>query len=154
MNDIMAALGLAQLERYEEMLKKRQRYVARYNEAFMNLNVAVLDHKGEDHCSYHHLYIIRLLGRTREQVNEVITKMAECGIATNVHYKPLPMMTAYKKLGFDIKNYPNAYHMFENTITLPLNTRMTEEDVEYVIKYFVEIAKGLEFLVEIEVHCF
>ena len=143
MTDIMAALGLAQLERYEEMLEKRQRYVARFNEAFKDLNVAVLDHKGEDHCSSHHLYIIRLLGRTREQVNEVITKMAERGIATNVHYKPLPMMTAYKSLGFDIKNYPNAYHMFENTMTLPLNTRMTEEDVEYVIENFVKIVKGL-----------
>lgn len=143
MTDIMASLGLAQMERYDTMLQKRQKYVERFNEAFKELNVAVLDHKGAEHCSSHHLYIIRLLGKTREQVNDVITKMAERGIATNVHYKPLPMMTAYKALGFDIKNFPNAYKMFENTMTLPLNTKMTEEDVEYVIENFVDIVKPL-----------
>lgn len=143
MTDIMAALGLAQMERYDVMLQKRQKYIERFNEAFKELNVAVLDHKGADHCSSHHLYIIRLLGKTREQVNDVITKMAERGIATNVHYKPLPMMTAYKALGFDIKNFPNAYRMFENTMTLPLNTKMTEEDVEYVIENFIDIVKAL-----------
>ena len=143
MTDIMASLGLAQMERYDTMLQKRQKYVERFNEAFKELNVAVLDHKGAEHCSSHHLYIIRLLGKTREQVNDVITKMAERGIATNVHYKPLPMMTAYKTLGFDIKNCPNAYKMFENTMTLPLNTKMTEEDVEYVIENFVDIVKSL-----------
>lgn len=143
MTDIMASLGLAQMERYDTMLQKRQKYVERFNEAFKELNVAVLDHKGAEHCSSHHLYIIRLLGKTREQVNDVITKMAERGIATNVHYKPLPMMTAYKTLGFDIKNFPNAYKMFENTMTLPLNTKMTEEDVEYVIENFVDIVKSL-----------
>ena len=143
MTDIMASLGLAQMERYDTMLQKRQEYVERFNEAFKELNVAVLDHKGAEHCSSHHLYIIRLLGKTREQVNDVITKMAERGIATNVHYKPLPMMTAYKTLGFDIKNFPNAYKMFENTMTLPLNTKMTEEDVEYVIENFVDIVKSL-----------
>ena len=143
MTDIMASLGLAQMERYDTMLQKRQKYVERFNEAFKELNVAVLDHKGAEHCSSRHLYIIRLLGKTREQVNDVITKMAERGIATNVHYKPLPMMTAYKTLGFDIKNFPNAYKMFENTMTLPLNTKMTEEDVEYVIENFVDIVKSL-----------
>ena len=143
MTDIMASLGLAQMERYDAMLQKRQKYVERFNEAFKELNVAVLGHKGAEHCSSHHLYIIRLLGKTREQVNDVITKMAERGIATNVHYKPLPMMTAYKALGFDIKNFPNAYKMFENTMTLPLNTKMTEEDVEYVIENFVDIVKTL-----------
>ena len=143
MTDIMASLGLDQMERYDTMLQKRQKYVERFNEAFKELNVAVLDHKGAEHCSSHHLYIIRLLGKTREQVNDVITKMAERGIATNVHYKPLPMMTAYKTLGFDIKNFPNAYKMFENTMTLPLNTKMTEEDVEYVIENFVDIVKSL-----------
>ena len=143
MTDIMASLGLAQMERYDTMLQKRQKYVERFNEAFKELNVAVLDHKGAERCSSHHLYIIRLLGKTREQVNDVITKMAERGIATNVHYKPLPMMTAYKTLGFDIKNFPNAYKMFENTMTLPLNTKMTEEDVEYVIENFVDIVKSL-----------
>ena len=125
------------------MLQKRQKYVERFNEAFKELNVAVLDHKGAEHCSSHHLYIIRLLGKTREQVNDVIIKMAARGIATNVHYKPLPMMTAYKALGFDIKNFPNAYKMFENTMTLPLNTKMTEKDVEYIIENFVDIVKTL-----------
>ena len=144
MTDIMAAIGLAQLERYPSMLEKRQRYVARMDKAFSGLNVALLDHKGADHCSSHHLYIVRLLGKTRQQVNDVITQMAERGIACNVHYKPLPMMTAYKALGFDIKDFPNAYRMFENTMTLPLNTRMTDEDVDYVIENFVEIVKSLD----------
>ena len=139
MTDIMAALGLVQYERYPEMLAKRQKYVAYFNEALKDLNVQVLDHKGADHCSSHHLYLVRLLGKTREETNRVIEQMAERGIATNVHYKPLPMMTAYKALGFDIKNYPNAFALFENEITLPLNTKMTEEDVEYVIENFVEI---------------
>ena len=144
MTDIMAAIGLAQLERYPSMLEKRQCYVARMDKAFSGLNVALLDHKGADHCSSHHLYIVRLLGKTRQQVNDVITQMAERGIACNVHYKPLPMMTAYKALGFDIKDFPNAYRMFENTMTLPLNTRMTDEDVDYVIENFVEIVKSLD----------
>lgn len=143
MTDVMAAIGLAQLDRYEGMLEKRRYMVAKMNEAFKDLDVSVLDHYGDDHCSSHHLYIIRLLGKSREQVNDVITKMAERGIACNVHYKPLPMMTAYKALGFDINNFPNAYKMFENTMTLPLNTRMTEEDLNYVIENFLEIVKGL-----------
>lgn len=142
MTDVMAGIGLAQLERYDAMLEKRMQYVRKYDEAFKELHVATLDHQGADHCSSHHLYIIRLLGRTREQVNAVIERMAERGIATNVHYKPLPMMTAYKALGFDIKDYPNAYRMFENTMTLPLNTKMTEEDVDYVIENFVDIVGG------------
>lgn len=144
MTDIMAALGLVQFERYPEMLAKRKKFVARYNEAFANLNVAFLNHQDEQHCSSHHLYMVRLLGKTREQANKVIELMAERGIATNVHYKPLPMMTAYKALGFDIKDYPNAYHLFENEITLPLNTRMTEEDLEYVIENFIDIVKSLD----------
>ncbi len=143
MTDIMAALGLVQMERYPGMLKRRQDIVARYNEALKDLNVAVLDHKGNDHCSSHHLYLVRLLGKTREETNRVIELMAERGIATNVHYKPLPMMTAYKALGFDIANYPNAYHLFENEVTLPLHTKLTDEDVEYVITNFVEIVKSL-----------
>ena len=144
MTDIMAALGLVQFERYPEMLAKRRKFVARYNEAFANLNVAFLNHQDEHHCSSHHLYLVRLLGKTREQANKVIELMAERGIATNVHYKPLPMMTAYKALGFDIKDYPNAYHLFENEITLPLNTRMTEEDLEYVIENFIDIVKSFD----------
>ena len=139
MTDIMAALGLVQMERYPEMLKRRQEMVARYNETFKNLPVAVLNHKDADHCGSHHLYIVRLLGKTREETNRVIEQMAEREIATNVHYKPLPMMTAYKAQGFNIKDYPNAYHLFENEITLPLNTKMTDEMLQYVIDNFVDI---------------
>ena len=143
MTDIMAALGLVQMERYQGILKRRYDIVARYNEALKDCNVAVLNHKGDDHCGSHHLYMVRLLGKTREETNRVIEQMAERGIATNVHYKPLPMMTAYKALGFDIKDYPNAYHLFENEVTLPLHTRLSDEDVEYVISNFVEIVGNL-----------
>lgn len=150
MTDIMAAMGLVQFDRYPQMLNRRYEMVARMNAALDELNasigrpvVAYLNHRAEDHCSSHHLYLVRLLGRTREDANKVIEMMAERGIATNVHYKPLPMMTAYKALGFDIKDYPNAFHLFENEITLPLNTRMTDEDVEYVMENFVEIVKSL-----------
>ena len=150
MTDIMAAMGLVQFERYPQMLNRRYEMVAKMNSALDSLNasmgkpvVAYLNHKSEDHCSSHHLYLVRLLGRTREEANKVIEKMAERGIATNVHYKPLPMMTAYRAIGFDIKDYPNAFHLFENEITLPLNTRMSDEDVEYVLENFVEIVKGI-----------
>ena len=143
MTDIMAALGLVQMERYEGLLKRRQEIVAKYNEALKDLPVAVLNHKDADHCSSHHLYLVRLLGKTREDANKVIEQMAERGIACNVHYKPLPMMTAYKALGFNIKDYPNAYHLFENEVTLPLHTKLTDEDVEYVITNFVDIIKNL-----------
>ena len=151
MTDIMAAMGLVQFERYPEILAKRRKYVSMYNKAIDCLNldsapdhkVVYLNHEDADHRSSHHLYLLRLLGRTREEVNRVIDLMAERGIATNVHYKPLPMMTAYKALGFDIKNFPNAYHMYENEITLPLNTKMTEEDVEYVVSNFCDIVKSL-----------
>lgn len=142
MTDIMAALGLVQMERYPKLLERRHTIVAKYNEALKDLNVAVLNHKDQDHCSSHHLYLVRLLGKSREEVNKVIEQMAERGIATNVHYKPLPMMTAYKALGFDIKDYPNAYHLFENEVTLPLHTCLTDEDVEYVISNFVDIIKN------------
>lgn len=151
MTDIMAALGLVQMERYPSILNRRYEIVKRYNAAIDDLNVnlndnqkvAYLNHMGEDHCSSHHLYLVRLLGKTREDANKVIEQMAERGIACNVHYKPLPMMTAYKALGFDIKDYPNAYHLFENEVTLPLHTKLTDEDVEYVITNFVEIVKSL-----------
>lgn len=143
MTDIMAALGLVQMERYDGLLKRRQEIVAKYNEALKDLPVAVLNHKDADHFSSHHLYLVRLLGKTREDANKVIEQMAERGIACNVHYKPLPMMTAYKALGFDIKDYPNAYHLFENEVTLPLHTKLPDEDVEYVITNFVEIVKSL-----------
>jgi len=142
MTDIMAAMGLVQMERYDSMLKRRQEIVAKYNEALKDCHVAVLNHKDANHCSSHHLYLVRLLGKTREDANKVIEQMAERGIACNVHYKPLPMMTAYKALGFDIENYPNAYHLFENEVTLPLHTKLTDEDVEYVITNFVDIIKN------------
>ena len=142
MTDIMAALGLVQMERYPKLLERRHEIVAKYNATLKDCNVAVLNHKDADHCSSHHLYLVRLLGKTREETNKVIEQMAERGIATNVHYKPLPMMTAYKALGFDIKNYPNAYHLFENEVTLPLHTCLTDEDVEYVISNFVDIIKN------------
>lgn len=143
MTDIMAAMGLVQMERYEGLLKRRQEIVEKYDAALNDLNVAVLNHKGADHCSSHHLYLVRLLGKTRDDANRVIEQMAERGIACNVHYKPLPMMTAYKALGFDIKDYPNAYHLFENEVTLPLHTRLSDEDVEYVISNFVDIIRNL-----------
>lgn len=139
MTDIMAALGIVQMERYPKLLERRHKIVAKYNEALKDCNVAVLNHKDADHCSSHHLYLVSLLGKTREETNKVIEQMAERGIATNVHYKPLPMMTAYKALGFDIKNYPNAYHLYENEVTLPLHTCLSDEDVEYVISNFVDI---------------
>lgn len=142
MTDIMAALGLVQMERYAGMLKRRQEIVARYNEALKDLPVAVLNHQSEDHCGSHHLYLVRLLGKSREEVNKVIERMAERDIACNVHYKPLPMMTAYRALGFDIKDYPNAYHLFENEVTLPLHTCLSDEQVDYVITNFVDIIKN------------
>lgn len=143
MTDIMAALGLVQMQRYQKMLERRYEIVAKFNEGLKDLPVAVLNHRDADHCSSHHLYLIRLLGRTREETNKVIEMMAERGIATNVHYKPLPMMTAYKALGFDIKNYPNAYHLFENEITFPLHTRLSDEDVDYIIENFRDVLKNI-----------
>ena len=151
MTDIMAALGLVQMERYAGMLSRRQEIVARYNTAIDNLNgnldadhqVKYLNHKSEDHCGSHHLYMVRLLGRSREEVSRVIEQMAEREIACNVHYKPLPMMTAYRALGFDIKDYPNAFHLFENEVTLPLHTCLTDEQVEYVISNFCDIVSKI-----------
>ena len=143
MTDISAAIGLVQIRRYAELLHRRRQIVERYNEALKDCNVQVLNHYGDNHQSSGHLYLVRLLGRDSGYRNEVIRKMAERGIACNVHYKPLPMMTAYKNLGFDIKNYPNAYRQFENEVTLPLHTRLTDEDVEYVITNFVEIVESL-----------
>lgn len=139
MTDISAAIGLVQIRRYAELLHRRRQIVERYNEALKDCNVQVLNHYGDDHQSSGHLYLVRLLGKDCEYRNEVIRKMAERGIACNVHYKPLPMMTAYKNLGFDIKDYPNAYRQFENEVTLPLHTRLSDEDVEYVIGNFCEI---------------
>ena len=139
MTDVMAGIGLAQLKRYPEMLYRRRQIIERYNEGLKGRNVQVLDHFGDDHSSSGHLYLVRLLGEDVEYRNAVIERMAERGIACNVHYKPLPMMTAYKNLGFDIEDYPNAYNQYNNEITLPLHTSLTNEDVEYVISNFVDI---------------
>ena len=139
MTDIAAAIGLVQLRRYAEILKRRRDIIGRYNKALEHCNVQVLNHYGDDHQSSGHLYLVRLLGKDAEYRNEVIRKMAERGIACNVHYKPLPMMTAYKNLSFDMNDYPNAYRQFENEVTLPLHTCLTDDDVEYVIANFVEL---------------
>lgn len=141
MTDIHAGIGLAQLSRYDEILKRRKEIITRYDNAFRPLGVRTLNHYTENHQSSGHLYITRVPNITPEQRQEIITKMAEAGIACNVHYKPLPMMTAYINLGFDIKDYPNSYEQFKNEITLPLHTCLTDEDVEYVIENYSKIVK-------------
>ena len=143
MTDVMAGIGLAQLKRYPEMLYRRRQIIGMYDEALKDCNVQVLNHYSDNHSSSGHLYLVRLLGKNVEQRNEVINRMAERGIACNVHYKPLPMMTAYRNLGFDIADYPNAYAQYVNEVTLPLNTRLSDEDVAYVIKNFVDIINNI-----------
>lgn len=139
MTDIMAGIGIAQFKRYPDLLLRRQQIIEKYNKGLLGCNVQVLEHYSDDHTSSGHLYLVRLLDKSTQERNEVITKMAENGIACNVHYKPLPMMTAYKNQGFNIEDYPNAHAQYENEITLPLHTRLTDEDIEYVISKFVEI---------------
>jgi dTDP-4-amino-4,6-dideoxygalactose transaminase len=141
MTDIMAGIGLAQMKRYPAMLARRKDIISRYDAAFKPLGIEVLDHYNDNHQSSGHLYITRIPGAGLEERQEIIVKMAEAGIATNVHYKPLPMMTAYKNLGFDIKDYPNAYKRFVNEITLPLHTCLTDEEVEYIIENYCKIVK-------------
>lgn len=141
MTDIMAAIGLGQLERYKDLLKRRKEIISRYDEAFKPLGIEVLEHYSTNKTSSGHLYITRIPGINRAQANEIIMKMAERGIATNVHYKPLPMHTAYKKLGFDIANYPVAYQKYVNSITLPLHTKLSDEDIEYVIENYTRIVR-------------
>ena len=145
MTDIMAGIGLAQMKRYPAMLARRKEIIAKYDAAFKPLGVEVLDHYNDEHQSSGHLYITRIPGAGLKERQEIIIKMAEAGIATNVHYKPLPMMTAYKNLGFDIKDYPNAYKRFENEITLPLHTCLTDEEVEYIIENYCKIVKEYIF---------
>ena len=139
MTDVMAAIGLVRMKRYPGLLARRRQLIETYNEALKDCNVALLNHYNEEHISSGHLYLVRLLGKDSAFRNEVITEMARREIACNVHYKPLPMMTAYKALGFDIKDYPNAYRQFENEVTLPLHTRLSDEQVEYVVSNFKEI---------------
>lgn len=139
MTDIMAAMGLVQMKRYPAMLERRKEIIGKYNEAFKGMSIQTLMHYSEDQQSSGHLYLVRLLGLGEAERNAFIIKMAERGVATNVHYKPLPMHTAYKNLGFDIQNYPNAYEQYKNEVTLPLHTKLTDEDVDYIIKNFNEV---------------
>ncbi len=139
MTDIMAALGLVQMKRYPALLARRREIIRRYDAAFKPLGVEVLNHYTDDYCSSGHLYLTRIPGATLEERQAIIVRMAERGIATNVHYKPLPMMTAYKALGFDIRNFPNAYAHFVNEITLPLHTRLTDDEIDYIITQYTDI---------------
>ena len=139
MTDIMGGIGLAQLSRYDGMLKRRRDIIKRYESAFKPLGIKTLPHFSDDYTSSYHLYLTRVPGITAEQRNEIIVKMAEKGIACNVHYKPLPMHTAYKNLGFDIVDFPNSYNLFENEITLPLHTKLSDEDVDYIIETYSSI---------------
>ncbi len=136
MTDIMAAIGLAQIERYPSLLARRREIIRKYDEGLSKYGVTVLKHYGENFSSSGHLYLVRVKGKSRQECNEIINRMAESGVATNVHYKPLPLLTAYKNLGFDMEDYPNAYAMYENEITLPLHTKLTDEEVDYVVDTF------------------
>ncbi|MBE6718390.1 MAG: DegT/DnrJ/EryC1/StrS family aminotransferase [Ruminococcaceae bacterium] len=142
MTDVVAAIGLKQFERYPDMLKRRREIIEKYDAAFRPLGVETLNHYSNEYESSGHLYLTRIPNITPEQRNEIITAMAECGVACNVHYKPLPMHTAYKNMGFDIADYPNAYAHFANEVTLPLHTNLTDEDVEYVISQYAEVIKN------------
>lgn len=141
MTDIMAGIGLAQLSRYGGMLARRKEIIQKYDAAFKTIGIKVLRHYDKGYESSGHLYMTRIPGISVVQRQEIIMKMAEAGVAANVHYKPLPMMTAYKDLGFDIENYPNSYKQFENEITLPLHTKLTDEETDYIIKNYCRIVK-------------
>ena len=141
MTDIMAAIGLAQLRRYPSMLERRKHIVSMYNKALENMPVRVLNHYDDDHQSSGHMYLVYMLGKSAEERNRIIERMAEKNVATNVHYKPLPLLTAYKNLGFKIEDYPNAYDLYKCEITLPLHTKLTDEQAERVINTFVDVLK-------------
>ena len=142
MTDIMATIGLGQLSRYEDLLNYRKQIINKYDELLKGVEgIEVLKHYTNENISSGHLYLVRLVGKDETFRNEVITKMSEAGIATNVHYKPLPMLTAYKNLGFDINDYPNAFDMYKNEITLPLNTLINLEQVEYVLSTLISVMK-------------
>lgn len=141
MTDIMAAIGLAQLRRYPSMLERRKHIVSMYNKALENMPVRVLNHYDDDHQSSGHLYLVYMLGKSAEERNRIIERMAEKNVVTNVHYKPLPLLTAYKNLGFKIEDYPNAYDLYKCEITLPLHTKLTDEQAELVINTFVDVLK-------------
>ncbi|MEK3749562.1 DegT/DnrJ/EryC1/StrS family aminotransferase [Paenibacillus sp. FSL E2-8871] len=139
MTDIMASIGLVQLRRYQEMLEKRKKIIGKYDSRLNKLNVRTLNHSDEIFTSSGHLYLVRLIGKDEGYRNWVIESMAKKGISTNVHYKPLPMHTAYKNLGFDIADYPNAFNMYKNEITLPLHTSLADEEVDYILSSFIEL---------------
>lgn len=141
MTDIMASIGLVQLERYPQILSRRKAIIEKYNKAFENMDVTLLDHFSNKHSSSGHLYMVRLNGADESYRNNIIVKMAERDVACNVHYKPLPMMTAYKQIGYDIAELPNAFNQYRNEITLPLHTCLTDEMVDYVIDSFVDLLK-------------
>ena len=141
MTDVAAGIGLAQMKRYKGLLTRRQEIIRKYDNAFIPVGIEVLKHYTNEYTSSGHLYITRISDITQDMRNEIIIKMAEAGVACNVHYKPLPMLTAYKQLGFDIKDYPNAYRRFENEITLPLHTRLTDEEIDYVINQYIRIVR-------------
>ena len=141
MTDVAAGIGLAQMKRYKGLLARRQEIIRKYDNAFIPVGIEVLKHYTNEYTSSGHLYITRIPDITQDMRNEIIIKMAETGVACNVHYKPLPMLTAYKQLGFDIKDYPNAYRRFENEITLPLHTRLTDEEIDYVINQYIRIVR-------------
>lgn len=141
MTDIMAAIGIKQLERYEGLLARRKDIISKYDKLCDELNVGHLKHYAEDYSSSGHLYLVKIPDIRSEKRNEIITRMAQRGITCNVHYKPLPMMTAYKAMGWDIKDFPNSYAFYENLISLPLHTMLSDEDVEYITKEFEEVVK-------------
>lgn len=143
MTDITAGIGLMQLGRYEGLLARRKEIIKKYDAAFIPLGIKILEHYGDDFASSGHLYLARIPGIDEKMRNEIIVKMAQAGIPTNVHYKPLPMFTAYKNLGFDIKNYPNAFDMYKNEITLPVHTKLNEEDINYVIENLNKAIEGI-----------
>lgn len=141
MTDVSASIGIGQLKRYKDLLLRRKQIIEKYDFSFKRYGIKVLNHYSSDYSSSGHLYLTRIPNITHEKRNEIIKKMADKGIACNVHYKPLPMMSGYAKLGYDIKNYPNAYSLYVNEITLPLHTLLTDEEVDYIIKNYIEIVK-------------
>ena len=142
MPDIMAAIGLAQLERYPQLLERRKEIVRHLDKGLsVDKRIQVLPHEGKDYQSSRHLYITRVLGANYDQRGEIIAKMAERGVSCNVHYKPLPLLTAYQNMGFRMEDYPNAYHFFENEVTLPLHGLLSDEDVDYIVQNYLEVVQ-------------
>lgn len=141
MTDIQASIGLVQLNRYDSILKRRLEIIEKYNSALKNYPILLQNHLTENSISSGHLYLIRINDIGQEERNEIISKMGERGISTNVHYKPLPLLTAYKNLGFDISDYPNAYNLFKNEISLPLYSTLTDEEIDYIIENLLDVLK-------------